>query len=163
VIDFTPSDEQALIIETVHQFAEKEIRELARTCDEDAAIPAALLDSAHELGLVANGLPEALGGGGERSALTGCLIAEELAWGDLAIALSILSPSTAGKDREIKMPLYAHYGVRYAWLIDPRERTLEAHALLEGAWTEIGRFAAGDRVAVQPFEAITIDLADLWA
>jgi acyl-CoA dehydrogenase len=96
VIDFTPSDEQALIIETVHQFAEKEIRELARTCEEDAAIPPALLDSAHELGLVANGLPEELGGGGERSALTGCLIAEELAWGDLAIAIAILSPSLAG-------------------------------------------------------------------
>ena len=32
------------------------------------------------------------GGGGERSAVTGALIAEELAWGDLAIALAILSP-----------------------------------------------------------------------
>jgi alkylation response protein AidB-like acyl-CoA dehydrogenase len=96
VIDFTPSEEQSLIIETVHQFAQKEIRELARTCDEDAAIPATLLDSAHELGLVANGLPEEFGGGGERSALTGCLIAEELAWGDLAIASAILSPSLAG-------------------------------------------------------------------
>ena len=30
----------------------------------------------------------------------------------------ILSPSTASKDREIKMPIYAHYGVRYAWLLD---------------------------------------------
>ena len=28
----------------------------------------------------------------------------------------ILSPSTASKDREIKMPLYAHYGVPFAWL-----------------------------------------------
>lgn len=74
----------------------------------------------------------------------------------------ILSPSTASKDREIKMPLYARYGVRYAWLIDPEKRTLEAHALLDGAWSVIGRFATGDQVAVQPFEAVTIDLAGLW-
>ena len=37
----------------------------------------------------------------------------------------ILSPSTAGKDREIKLPIYAHYGVQYVWLVDPLARTLE--------------------------------------
>ena len=75
----------------------------------------------------------------------------------------ILSASTASKDREIKMPLYAHYGVQYAWLIDPKEHTLEAYALRDGAWVEFGRFTSGDQVAVEPFEAITIDLAGLWA
>ncbi|WP_141699037.1 Uma2 family endonuclease, partial [Candidatus Thiosymbion oneisti] len=38
----------------------------------------------------------------------------------------ILSPSTASRDREIKMPLYAHYEVQYIWLIDPAKRMLEA-------------------------------------
>jgi len=93
VIDFAPSDEQALISETVRQFAENEIRPLAHECDESGEPPAALLDQSHELGLVANALPEAQGGGGERSAITSALIAEELAWGDLSIALAILSPS----------------------------------------------------------------------
>lgn len=44
----------------------------------------------------------------------------------------ILSPSTASKDREIKLPLYAHYGVAYAWLVDPKPRTLEACGLEQG-------------------------------
>ena len=92
MIDFEPSDEQQLVIETVRQFAEQEIRPLARECDEAGALPAALLGKAHELGLVANSLPAAHGGGGERSALTGALVAEELGWGDLAAALAILSP-----------------------------------------------------------------------
>jgi acyl-CoA dehydrogenase len=96
MIDFDPSEEQALIVETVHQFAENEIRPLARECDESRSLPGKVLEQAHELGLVANGLPEAFGGGGERSAVTGCLIAEELAWGDLSIALGILSPSLLG-------------------------------------------------------------------
>jgi len=96
MIDFEPSDEQALIIETVRQFAENEIRPHTREADEAGVPPQAILDAAHELGLVTNALPEAHGGGGERSALTGVLIAEELGWGDMAIALAILSPGLLG-------------------------------------------------------------------
>ncbi len=96
MIDFEPSEEQALIIETVRQFAENEVRPHARTADEAGAPPGSILDAAHELGLVANALPETHGGGGERSALTGALIAEELGWGDMAIALAILSPGLLG-------------------------------------------------------------------
>ena len=44
----------------------------------------------------------------------------------------ILSPSTARKDREVKMPLYAHYGMPHAWLIDPGEQTLEVYRLDAG-------------------------------
>ena len=55
MIDFEPSEEQALIIETVHQFAENEIRPRGREADESGVLPSALLAAAHELGLVANG------------------------------------------------------------------------------------------------------------
>jgi len=96
MIDFEPTEEQALIVETVHQFAENEIRPVCREADESGAPPSSVVEAAHELGLVANALPEAHGGGGERSAVTGVLIAEELAWGDLAIALAILSPGLVG-------------------------------------------------------------------
>jgi acyl-CoA dehydrogenase len=96
MIDFEPSEEQALIIETVHQFAENEIRPLCREADESGAPPASVVEAAHELGLIANAMPEAQGGGGDRSAMTGVLIAEELAWGDMAIALAILSPGLVG-------------------------------------------------------------------
>jgi len=92
MIDFQPTDEQQLVIDTVRNFAQNEIRPVARECEEAARLPDKVLSAAHELGLVANALPEPAGGGGERSAVTGALIAEELAWGDLAIALAILSP-----------------------------------------------------------------------
>jgi Uma2 family endonuclease len=75
----------------------------------------------------------------------------------------ILSPSTESKDREVKMPTYARFGVAYAWLLDPRAHSLEAYALAGDAWREIGRFAGGARVSVAPFEAVTISLDDLWA
>ena len=96
MIDFEPSEEQALIVETVREFAKSELRPLSRECDESGKVPSELLARAHELGLVANGLPEDVGGGGARSAVTGALIAEELAWGDLSLALAILAPSLLG-------------------------------------------------------------------
>lgn len=74
----------------------------------------------------------------------------------------ILSPSTESKDRRIKMPLYARYGVPFAWLVDPIARTLEAYELPAGGWQEIGYFSETDQVAVAPFEAVTLDLSGLW-
>ena len=96
MIDFDPSEEQALIVEAVRQFADNELRPSARLSEEEGTLPAQVLSHAHELGLVSNALPEAHGGGDGRCAVTACLIAEELAWGDLSIALAILSPSLLG-------------------------------------------------------------------
>ncbi len=96
MIDFSPSEEQQLIIETVRQFAENEIRPLAHEADEAKRAPEAILAAAHELGLVANAFPEAHGGGGERSAVTGVLITEELCAGDAGIGLAVLTPSLSG-------------------------------------------------------------------
>jgi Uma2 family endonuclease len=75
----------------------------------------------------------------------------------------VLSPSTEGVDREVKMPIYARFGVSFAWLVDPRDRTLEAYALVAGVWRELGRFAGGGQVSVAPFDAVAIRLEDLWA
>ncbi|WP_342450105.1 Uma2 family endonuclease [Thiorhodococcus minor] len=74
----------------------------------------------------------------------------------------ILSPSTESRDRRIKMPLCAHYGVALGWLVDPSQRTLEAVQLRSGSWHQIGRVSDTDRAAISPFDAITLDLASLW-
>jgi len=74
----------------------------------------------------------------------------------------VLSPATAKTDRISKMPIYAQYGVAYAWLVDPLARTLEAFALHENHWTVIGLFADQDEISVAPFAEITLPLAGLW-
>lgn len=93
MIDFEPSEEQSLVVETVRQFAENEIHPKARECEESRALPWDVIRHAHELGLVSNAIEASCGGGGERSAVTSVLVAEELAAGDLSIALAILSPA----------------------------------------------------------------------
>ena len=74
----------------------------------------------------------------------------------------VLSNSTESVDRNIKLPIYAQYGVAHAWLLDLRARTLEAYALDAGNWREIGRFRDEDSVSVAPFEAVPLDLSALW-
>lgn len=71
--------------------------------------------------------------------------------------------ATAGKDREIELPLYARYGMTYAWLVDPEGRSIEAIELQRNVWTESRRYADSDRVAISPFDAITLESVDLWA
>ncbi|WP_295580924.1 hypothetical protein [uncultured Lamprocystis sp.] len=55
------------------------------------------------------------------------------------------------------------YRVPYSWLLDPVAHLLEADALEDGVWREIGRFAGAAAVSAAPFEAVTIRLDDLWA
>ncbi len=133
MIDFEASDDQKLIVDTLRQFAAQEIRPRARECDEVAKLPDEVLARAHELGLVAHSLPTAYGGGGERSAVTGALVAEELAHGDLSIALAVLSPSLLalpiadfGSDEQRARWLPGFVGERFtpgslAW-VEPRMR-----------------------------------------
>lgn len=74
----------------------------------------------------------------------------------------ILSPSTARKDRFIKLPIYAKYGVAHVWLVDPEARTLEAFELRDGFWLRIAALQDDAPVRVEPFDAIEFSLADLW-
>ena len=75
----------------------------------------------------------------------------------------ILSPSTAKKDRVVKLSLYAHYGVAHVWIVDPVAQTLEAFELREARWMLIATLKEDDTVAVPPFDAVGFSLADLWA
>lgn len=82
-----------MVRETVAAFAAEQIRPAARAADESGVIDADLLSKAWELGLVRGCLPETIGGYGDpRIAVTGAIVAEELACGDLSFALHALTP-----------------------------------------------------------------------
>ncbi len=74
----------------------------------------------------------------------------------------ILSPSMAQKDRPLKLPLYARYGVARPWLVDPLARTLEAFELRGGQWVLLGVTGDDAPVSFLPFAAVSFSLADLW-
>jgi acyl-CoA dehydrogenase len=74
------------LVELAREFAEREMRPVAAHYDETEEFPWDVFRKAAEVGLTCYDLPEEYGGGGVTSLLTGCLMLEELAWGDSAIA-----------------------------------------------------------------------------
>jgi alkylation response protein AidB-like acyl-CoA dehydrogenase len=102
MVNFKPTDEQQLIRETMAGFAREVLRPQAREADERNAVPEVVVQRGWELGLVQSTIPEAQGGYGDaRSAVSGTLLLEELAYGDLSLALHLLAP------RLLTLPLVA--------------------------------------------------------
>lgn len=75
----------------------------------------------------------------------------------------VLSPSTARVDRAIKLPLYARYGVSHVWFVDPDPKTLEIYRLDGSTYRLMATFGGEEPVRAEPFDAIQLDLAVLWA
>lgn len=93
LFDPRPSEEQELVRNSMRRFAEEALRPAARACDDAAAPSGEVLEQIHALGLAALVVPEGLGGAAtERSAVTGALVAEELARGDMGLAVAALAP-----------------------------------------------------------------------
>jgi len=74
----------------------------------------------------------------------------------------IQSPSTARRDRILKMPRYARAGVGHVWLVSPTARLLEVYRLHEGRWLLLGAFDGTEPVRAEPFEAVELELAGWW-
>jgi Uma2 family endonuclease len=69
-----------------------------------------------------------------------------------------LSRSTATHDRTRKLPLYARYGVEFAWLVSPTEWRLEVHGLTDGDYRLVQMFTDDDAIRAQPFEEVELRL-----
>ncbi len=107
MVDFTLTDEQKALRELAHDFAVKEIRPVAWEYDKDSIWPQAIIEKAHEVGLMNVHVPEEYGGPG-LSYLDGCLIEEEISWGCSGIGTSLganglaAAPVSLGGSDEVK-------------------------------------------------------------
>lgn len=107
MVDFTLTDEQKALRELAHDFAEKEIRPVAWEYDKDSIWPQAIIDKAHEVGLMNVHVAEEYGGPA-LSYLDGCIIEEEIAWGCSGIGTSLsanglaAAPVHLGGSEEVK-------------------------------------------------------------
>ena len=62
------------------------------------------------------------------------------------IAVEVLSPSTAATDRGRKMRMFARYGVREYWIVDPVLEQIEIHTLEDHAYRRAQVASGGDVV-----------------
>ncbi|UQE74279.1 acyl-CoA dehydrogenase family protein [Gordonia sp. PP30] len=92
--NLTPDDEQAMIAETVKDFATEILRPAAYEADKNAAAPDDIVSRSAELGITMINVPEAFdGAAAERGVVTNALVAEAMAYGDMGLALPLLAPS----------------------------------------------------------------------
>jgi hypothetical protein len=78
-------------------------------------------------------------------------------------ACEVLSPSTEAFDRDEKLRIYARESVRHVWFLDPLVRTLEILRLDGGTYRIVAVHRDDARLRAEPFDAIELDLAALWA
>jgi Uma2 family endonuclease len=75
----------------------------------------------------------------------------------------VLSPSTAAVDRGEKLPIYARERVGHVWFVEPLARTLEILRLDGDTYRLVTTLHGDAMVRAEPFDAVEIDLASLWA
>ncbi len=87
-------------------------------------------------------------------------IVKERIEGPPDLVIEILSPGTERRDRLAKLDLYARYGVREYWIVDP------AAQLFEFLLNEEGRFVvltqANDKFQSPRLPEVKIELASFW-
>ncbi|MCU0693559.1 MAG: Uma2 family endonuclease [Polyangiaceae bacterium] len=75
----------------------------------------------------------------------------------------VTSPTTASVDRVRKARIYGRERVQHVWLVDPGTRVFEVWRLDGETYRVVVTAADDERVRAEPFDAIELDLALLWA
>ncbi|HEY5596635.1 MAG TPA: Uma2 family endonuclease [Candidatus Bipolaricaulota bacterium] len=80
------------------------------------------------------------------------------------LVVEILSEFTEDQDRTAKRQLYARYGVRVYWLIDPDAETLEAYELdpAKRSFRHNATYHGSDGVQSALFPKLKLKLQELW-
>jgi alkylation response protein AidB-like acyl-CoA dehydrogenase len=146
---FVPDEDQKMLIEVINRYAANDLRPKARDADEALGFSAQVIHKGWELGVLQASIPEEYGGFGDRSAVTGVLAIEEMAYGDLAGTLAVMTPglfalpillvgSEEQKQKYLPEIVEADWQPYTAALIepsfdfDPRELRLKAEETTDG-------------------------------
>ena len=115
MINFELDQEQKMLTDAIGRLAQERIRKVFRDADEAGELPADVIEAGWEMGVLPTSIPEAYGGFGDYSVITGALATEAFAYGDLATTLHIMTPNLvavplmlAGTDaqKEAHLPLF---------------------------------------------------------
>jgi Uma2 family endonuclease len=78
------------------------------------------------------------------------------------VVVEVLSPSTARRDRGVKMRMYAACGVREYWIIDAEERQVQIHSLTDSGWVLAQNGVPGVEIASAILEGLRFDPTRLF-
>ncbi|MFD1675876.1 Uma2 family endonuclease [Alicyclobacillus fodiniaquatilis] len=76
--------------------------------------------------------------------------------------VEVLSPSTALKDKTVKLRAYRVAGVREYWIVDGANEIVEVYTFAENVFSEPDIYGKEQRIAVRIFQDLSIDLKDVF-
>ncbi len=78
------------------------------------------------------------------------------------LVIEILSPATRQRDLGIKRNLYAKYGVRQYWIVEPDAKTLEVLVWTETGYRSAAVFPQTGVLNSDLFSGLSLDLTDIF-
>jgi Uma2 family endonuclease len=83
--------------------------------------------------------------------------------GDLLLVIEVAdTPAEVEYDRDIKLPLYARYGITELWLVKLQSGEVEVHRqLMPGGYTDVQRYRRGDTLTIQALPGVRLAVDEL--
>ena len=78
------------------------------------------------------------------------------------LAIEVLSPGTEAVDRGRKMRMFARFGVREFWLVDPDAKRIEIYRLTEGGYGPALEAGEGDMAVSAILPGFSVPVAPLF-
>ena len=80
------------------------------------------------------------------------------------LLVEILSPSTGTKDKTVKKAMFARFGVKEYWIVDPIYFTVDQFRLINGGYQLIATYGDDDAIVSSPqFVCMAIAFQDIFA
>lgn len=79
------------------------------------------------------------------------------------LLVEVRSPGTAKYDLTLKKNLYARFGVKEYWIVDPAERTIEVFRLGSGGYGRAKKFGRKDRLQVALIPGLAFAVREVFA
>ena len=90
------------------------------------------------------------------------IIKKENIQGAPDLVIEIISPSTAGQDRIVKRKLYAKFGVREYWIVDPEQKSIEVMQWAETGFKTLQVYPNGSQLHSQVLAGFELPLQEVF-
>ncbi len=91
------------------------------------------------------------------------ILTERACEGAPDLVIEILSPSTSQRDRQLKRKVYANYGVKEYWLVDPETDSIQVLRLGEADFSDCGNFGSGGHISTPLLPRLEVLVSEVVA
>ena len=90
------------------------------------------------------------------------ILTERACEGSPDLVVEILSHSTGQRDRELKRKVYANYGVKEYWLVDPETDSVQVLQLADADFADCGTFRSGSSLTTPLLPGLELLVSDVF-